>query len=73
MAEKKKKAKPFKTAAGAQQFMRNFDLENIAVSTQAEIDRILLINSLEETKPNKTAQTFSKCVGLELDKPKVSL
>ena len=38
-----------------------------------EIDRILLINSLEETKPNKTAQTFSKCVGLELDKPKVSL
>ena len=38
-----------------------------------EIDRILLINSLEETKPNKTAQTFSKCVSLELDKPKVSL
>ena len=38
-----------------------------------EIDRILLINSLEKTKPNKTAQTFSKCVGLELDKPKVSL
>ena len=38
-----------------------------------EIDRVLLINSLEETKPNKTAQTFSKCVGLELDKPKVSL
>ena len=38
-----------------------------------EIDRILLINSLEETKPNKTAQTISKCVGLELDKPKVSL
>jgi len=38
-----------------------------------EVDRILLINSLEETKPNKTAQTFSKCVGLELDKPKVSL
>ena len=38
-----------------------------------EVDRILLINSLEETKPNETAQTFSKCVGLELDKPKVSL
>ena len=38
-----------------------------------EIDRILLINSLEETKPTETAQTFSKCVGLELDKPKVSL
>ena len=38
-----------------------------------EVDRILLINSLEKTKPNKTAQTFSKCVGLELDKPKVSL
>ena len=38
-----------------------------------EVDRILLVSSLEETKPNKTAQTFSKCVGLELDKPKVSL
>ena len=38
-----------------------------------EVDRILLINSLQKTKPNKTAQTFSKCVGLELDKPKVSL
>jgi len=38
-----------------------------------EIDRILLVGSLEETKPNKTAQTFSKCVSLELDKPKVSL
>ena len=38
-----------------------------------EVDRILLVGSLEETKPNKTAQTFSKCVGLELDKPKVSL
>ena len=38
-----------------------------------EIDRILLVGSLEETKPNKTAQIFSKCVGLELDKPKVSL
>ena len=38
-----------------------------------EIDRVLLINSLEETKPNKTAQTFSKCVNLEIDTPKVSL
>ena len=38
-----------------------------------EVSRILLVENLEKTKPNKTAQTFSKCVGLELDKPKVSL
>ena len=50
MAEKKKKAKPFKTAAGAQQFMRNFDLENIAVSTQAEIDKMENIFEKEHKK-----------------------
>tara|TARA_A100001515_G_scaffold131654_1_gene119567 strand:- start:371 stop:832 length:462 start_codon:yes stop_codon:yes gene_type:complete len=50
MAEKKKKIKPFKTAAGAQQFVRNFDLKNISVSTQAEIDKMENIFEKEHKK-----------------------
>ena len=38
-----------------------------------EVSRVLLVENLEKTKPNETAQTFSKCVNLELDTPKVSL
>ena len=40
-----------------------------------EVSRILLVENLEKTKPNETAQTFSMCVdmALELDTPKVSL
>ena len=40
-----------------------------------EVDRILLVDNLEKTRPNKTAQTFSMCVDMasELDVPKVSL
>ena len=58
MAEKKKKAKPFKTATGAQQFMRNFDLKNITKSTKSEINKMKnifkkeyrnLINEYEKT------------------------
>ena len=50
MAEKKKKAKPFKTAAGAQQFMRNFDLKNITKSTKSEIDKMKNIFKKEYRK-----------------------
>lgn len=38
-----------------------------------EVSRILLVENLEKTKPNETAQTFSKCVNLEIATPKVSL
>ena len=38
-----------------------------------EVSRVLLVENLEKTKPNETAQTFSKCVNLEFDTPKVSL
>ena len=38
-----------------------------------EVSRVLLVENLEKTKPNETAQTFSKCVNLEIDTPKVSL
>ena len=50
MAEKKKKAKPFKTAAGAQQFMRNFDLKNITKSTKSEINKMKNIFKKEYRK-----------------------
>ena len=38
-----------------------------------EVSRVLLVENLEKTKPNETAQTFSKCVNLEFDTPKVAL
>ena len=50
MAEKKKKAKPFKTAAGAQQFMRNFDPKNITKSTRSEINKMKEIFKKEHKK-----------------------
>ena len=30
-----------------------------------EVSRVLLVENLEKTKPNETAQTFSKCGKLE--------
>ena len=53
MAEKKKKAKPFKTAAGAQQLMRNFDLNDIVDSTYSEIDKMNDIFKKEHEKLGK--------------------
>ena len=50
MAEKKKKLKPFKTAAGAQQFMRNFDPKNITKSTRSEINKMKEIFKKEYEK-----------------------
>ena len=46
----KKKAKPFKTAAGAQQFMRNFDLNDIVDSTYSEINKMKEIFEKESKK-----------------------
>ena len=46
----KKKAKPFKTAAGAQQLMRNFDLNDIVGSTYSEINKMKEIFEKESKK-----------------------
>ena len=33
-----------------------------------EVSRVLLVENLEKTKPNETAQTFSKCVEMSFAK-----
>ena len=50
MAEKKKKLKPFKTATGAVQFMRNFDPDNMVESSRKEIDKMISIFEKENEK-----------------------
>ena len=61
MAEKKKKLKPFKTAAGAVQFMRNFDLDNMVDSTYEEIDKMISIFRKENEKlgPKKFKEKYA--------------
>ena len=60
MAEKKKKLKPFKTAAGAVQFMRNFDPDNMVDSTYEEIDKMISIFRKEHEKlgPKKFKEKY---------------
>ena len=61
MAEKKKKLKPFKTAAGAVQFMRNFDPDNMVDSTYEEIDKMISIFEKEHEKlgPKKFKEKYA--------------
>jgi non-homologous end joining protein Ku len=61
MAEKKKKLKPFKTAAGAVQFMRNFDLDNMVDSSREEIDKMMDIFEREHKKlgPKKFKEKYA--------------
>jgi len=61
MAEKKKKQKPFKTAAGAVQFMRNFDPDNMVDSTYKEIDKMIAIFRKEHEKlgPKKFKEKYA--------------
>jgi len=61
MAEKKKKLKPFKTAAGAVQFMRNFDLDNMVDSSREEIDKMMTIFEKEHEKlgPKKFKEKYA--------------
>ena len=61
MAEKKKKIKPFKTAAGAVQFMRNFDPDNMVESTYKEIDKMISIFRKEHEKlgPKKFKEKYA--------------
>ena len=61
MAEKKKKIKPFKTAAGAVQFMRNFDSSDMVDSTYKEIDKMITIFRKEHEKlgPKKFKEKYA--------------
>ena len=61
MAEKKKKLKPFKTAAGAVQFMRNFDPDNMVKSSRKEIDKMMDIFEREHEKlgPKKFKEKYA--------------
>tara|TARA_B100001939_G_scaffold263970_1_gene231162 strand:+ start:1381 stop:1827 length:447 start_codon:yes stop_codon:yes gene_type:complete len=61
MAEKKKKLKPFKTAAGAVQFMRNFDSDDMVESTYKEIDKMISIFRKENEKlgPKKFKEKYA--------------
>jgi hypothetical protein len=61
MAEKKKKLKPFKTAAGAVQFMRNFDPDNMVESSRKEIDKMMDIFQKEHEKlgPKKFKEKYA--------------
>tara|TARA_R100001460_G_C3422830_1_gene161141 strand:- start:42 stop:476 length:435 start_codon:yes stop_codon:yes gene_type:complete len=61
MAEKKKKLKPFKTAAGAVQFMRNFDSNDLVDSTYKEIDKMMAIFKKEHEKlgPKKFKEKYA--------------
>lgn len=61
MAEKKKKLKPFKTAAGAVQFMRNFDPDNMVDSTFEEVDKMISIFRKENEKlgPKKFKEKYA--------------
>ena len=61
MAEKKKKLKPFKTAAGAVQFMRNFDPDNMVDSTYEEVDKMISIFRKENEKlgPKKFKEKYA--------------
>ena len=61
MAEKKKELKPFKTAAGAVQFMRNFDLDNMVESSREEIDKMISIFEKENEKlgPEKFKEKYA--------------
>ena len=61
MAEKKKKLKPFKTAAGAVQFMRNFDPDNMVASSRKEIDKMIDIFQKENEKlvPEKFKEKYA--------------
>tara|TARA_R100001509_G_C4796921_1_gene191722 strand:- start:168 stop:626 length:459 start_codon:yes stop_codon:yes gene_type:complete len=59
-AQTKKKIKPFKTAAGAVQFMRNFDPDNVVDSTYKEIDKMIAIFRKEHEKlgPKKFKEKY---------------
>jgi len=61
MAEKKKKLKPFKTAAGAVQFMRNFDPDNMLKSSYKEMDKMIAIFEKENEKlgPKKFKEKYA--------------
>lgn len=61
MAEKKKKLKPFKTAAGAVQFMRNFDPDNMVKSSYEEMDKMIAIFEKENEKlgPKKFKEKYA--------------
>ena len=61
MSENKKKIKPFKTAAGAVQFMRNFDPDNMVESSYEEMDKMIAIFEKENEKlgPKKFKEKYA--------------
>ena len=61
MSENKEKIKPFKTAAGAVQFMRNFDPDNMVQSSYEEMDKMIAIFEKENEKlgPKKFKEKYA--------------